>query len=250
MAHYTVRVGARAALARELQQPARAARAQAAGLTGADLEVVAAQGEAAREADREQHEQLAQVGATRSGRALSAAEVRSREDALRARLPVVVHELEASDRALAAWLGQLSFARYRLRELALPVTAATPTASADPSAAPVDADVKKVTRVEREDLVTRTDGLAAFCEAITKPEREPIVAKLTERGLDRNALVALGADADALARAGRNVTRGVEATAREATAAAAQQARWRVTRRMFAAACAGDPDLATLLASC
>jgi hypothetical protein len=116
--------------------------------------------------------------------------------------------------------------------------------------APVDPDLKKVERVARADIPTRMDGLAAFCAAVTRPEREGIVTKLAARGLDRAAVVALGADAEALARAGRNVMRGVEATAREATAAAAQQARWKVTRRMFAAACAGEPALATLFAAC
>lgn len=70
------------------------------------------------------------------------------------------------------------------------------------------------------------DGLAVFCAAITRPEREGIVIKLAARGLDRAALVALGADADALARAGRNVLRGVEATTREPPRQAGCAALW------------------------
>lgn len=250
--HYTSRVGNRAALA-QLLKDKYLADATNTGLSAADLDVIITQGTIARDADREQHEQLAANSAARADHAASARGVFEREEELRARLPAIPGDLGAANQALADWLSHLTFARYRFRDVAAPP--ARPAAPASPAApgAPTAADVeeaKKVERVLRADMPTRLDGLAAFCAALLKPGREPIVAALAARGFDQAKLAALGADAEAAAKHGLNKLPAAEATARESDAVVAQRAKWSAVVRMIKAVARKHPDVASKLADC
>jgi hypothetical protein len=241
---YTPRVGARTELAQALEakgEPWLRARQ----LKLADVQKIVRSGTAARQADREQQEQLAEQAAGRKGRSVDAAEVTEREDMLAATLPAVIDDLmEAGLVELARFLARLSFARYRVRVLSTPVDPAAP-----PDAA-VDEEVKKVERVEKSDLATRADGLAALCAALRKPGREPIVAELTERGIDSAALEQLEADATAVALQGRNTPRPVEATAREREAVLQQRRKWSAIRKLVQRAVEGDAELERLYRPC
>lgn len=200
MDHYTARVLARTEIAQMWKASPHAAAATEAGLKPADLDALVRHGSAARDNDRIQREQLATVAAERKGRKVSADDLFEREDQLRDRLPAVIDDLrEAGQGSLADWLTALSFARFRFRELTPPAGVAT------------DAEVRKVERVEREDIPTRAEKLAAFCTAIRAPGREPIVGALEARALAPAFVADLGEDADVLARAGRNVLRAAEA---------------------------------------
>lgn len=207
----------------------------------ADVQTLVTKGREAQAADREQKAQLAEQAAERKGRSVDASEVSEREVVLSAVLPAVIDDLsKAGQLDEARWLAALSFARYRIRVTTVPV---------DPTSAS-DAETKKVERVEKSDLATRADGLAALCEALRKPERAVIQAELAERGFDAAALEALEADAAAVAEQGRNTPRPVEATAREAEAVRAQRAKWSAVRRLVKRAVAGDKDLEALFAKC
>jgi len=244
MDQWTPRVGARRELAQLLLQ-SHADAARAAGLTTADLETLVRSGDQARDADRQQKEELATVAAGRAVRKTTAEEIFVREDALRSRLPAVRGDLLAADAGeLAVWLERLSFARYRFREMAPP--------SAPPGSPPPadNEELRRVRRVAREDIPTRLLGLGAFCQALGKPGREPIVLRLAERGLAAAELSALGADAEALAALGRNVLRGAEATLRETEAASLQRQKWQQVRRMVRGVCQKDPNLSSKFAAC
>lgn len=199
------RVQARTDLASALQAKG-AAWLRERQLKLSDVQVLIESGTAARQADREQQEQLAEHAVQRKERSVNASEVSEREDVLAATLPAVIDDLErAGQREPALFLARLSFARYRTKVLSTPV---------DPGA-PLPDEVKKVERVEKSDLATRADGLAALCAALRKPGREAIIAELTERGIDGAALEQLESDATAVASQGRNYHRPIEATTRE-----------------------------------
>jgi hypothetical protein len=117
----------------------------------------------------------------------------------------------------------------------------------DPALA-ADPAVKKVERVEREDKLTRLDGLANLVATILT--REKLVAELTARGLDAAALTALQVDAAASARAGKNTRKAADATAREAEAVRKQKGAWIANRRMIRKAVRGNPELERLFAEC
>jgi hypothetical protein len=245
MAHqWSPRVTARAELATILKQE-YADVARNAGLKVSDLDALIEQGEVARLADLEQKEQLAIVTTNRSERKDQAADVFNREEALRSRIPAVIAHLNSSGhRQLGGFLSALSFARFRFRELAPP----PPDPNAPPAAEAEE--VKLVARVAREDIPTRARGLAAFCRAVSKPGREPIVAELAERGVSADWLATLAADAEAIERAGRNVIKGVEATTRETDAVAAQSKTWQEVRRMIRTAVKGIAALESKFAAC
>jgi len=255
MDQWTPRTTARAELAEMLLGP-HAARARAAGLVEADLEALRTHGRKAERADRLQREQLAQINAERTLRKELNQEIGAREDALRDRLPAVIGELsDASDpstRELGLWLGNLSFARYRFREIT-PSPAARQVVEEETPCAKADSTVEElrsVKRVERADTVTRMRGLEAFCEALLRPGREPIVKVLAQRGLSPDDLRTLADDARHLAELGRNVTRAAEATSIEAEAARAQNIVWRRIRRMLRKAVQGVPELEKKWAEC
>jgi hypothetical protein len=236
MSHYTPRVLARTELAKALKsKPERAARA---GIKESELDAIAVAGDDAREADREQNVEVAESRASISDRAERETKILESGDALRNRMPAVIRTLlEGGDEEDARFLSALSFARFRLRHLPAP----------DPSLAD-DPRVKKVERVEREDKHSRLAGLASFIATLLT--RDAIVAELASRGMDRDFLTALHADADAAARAGQNVQRATEATARESAAVREQGALWKSLRRMIREAVQGDPELEALYARC
>lgn len=247
---WTPRVTARAELA-TLLKTKFPDRATGAGLTPADLDTLIDQGKVARDADVLQKEQLAEMGADRTARKVDAEQLFSREDELRDRLPAVIGDVtKAGRKDLADFLGNLSFARYRFRDLAPPPAPPATSGEPPPPAPPQDPDVAKVARVEREDIPTRLSGLAAFCVALARPGREPIVAALGARGLAADALTKLGDDAETLRKLGRNALRATEATATEAAAAGAQRAKWNEVRRMVRKAVRGEPTLETKYADC
>lgn len=240
---YTERVGARAQLAAALLAAEHTERRRAAGLKDSDLELVRDQGNAAREADLAQAEQLATLTQTRSSRSVSANDVLAREDKLKAILPAVILDLQSSNPSEAAWLSAVSVARYRIRN----------TEVAAPDGAPTDAaaaDARSVERVEREDKPARLQGAAKFARLILGAGHEAIVNELAERGMSREALTALAEDAGSMEQAGKNVLLPAEATAREKAAVKAQSVRWNAIRRMVAAACAGDGALSQRLSEC
>lgn len=239
--HYTSRVGARAEIAAAIKDNHLDA-ARSAGLTEEDLDILITQGRIAKEADREQQEELAAIQAQRSNRKLEAADIFRREEQLKARLPAVAWRLNNDDPALARWLSALSFARYRMRDL--------PKAKSGDSSDAEAPEVRKVIRVTREDIPTRLEALASFCTAILQPGRDAIVVELSARALDRAWLEALRDDADALARQGRNVGHGAAATAREVEAVKAQRARWLMVRRMIRDVAQTVPALKVKLAEC
>lgn len=259
MDQWTPRVTARAELAELLLGP-HLARAEAAGLSAGELGRLSQHGRAAIEANRRQQEQLAEAAAQRTERALSAQDLYAREDALRDRLAAVAGDLADSglpaERALGQWLTDLSFARYRMRmaqpapspEAQAAVTGAAGGATGGGDAS--SSELRSVMRVERADVVTRLNGLAAFCAALLRPGRERLVELFAARGLSADALQTMQADAQALADLGRNVRLPVEATAAEAEAAGAQRKLWKRLRRMLRKASAGVPELQRKLAEC
>lgn len=236
MSNYTPRIGARAELAKALKKhPTRIAEA---GIKDDELDAVATAGDEAREADREQNVQLAESEVARKERSERDADLLRRGDALRDRLPAVIRSLERDGHSAdAKLLAALSFARFRMREVG-PI---------DPALAE-DERVKKLTRVAREDRVTRLDGLANLVATILT--RPAMVAELTSRGMDEAALEALRADADASARAGKNVQLAAAATERERAAVRTQTTLWSSLRRMIRKAVQGDPTLERLYAEC
>lgn len=237
---YSERVGARAQLAEALLAEAHAARRRAAGLKDSDLAAVRDQGNAAREADLAQAEQLAQLSQVRSNRSVSADDVLAREAKLKTLLPAVILDLRASHPAEASWLSRVSVARYRIR--------ASEGASDEAASETAEQDAKSVERVKREDKLARLAGAAKFARLVLG--HGPIVGELAERGMNRDALTALAEDAEAMERAGKNVQLPAEATARESAAVKAQSERWNSIRRMVAAACAGDAALAQRFSEC
>lgn len=215
-------------------------------LTVADIDTVVTSGMAAHQADREQQEQLAEQAAGRKGRSVNAAEVSAREGLLAATLPAVIDDLtQAGELDMARFLARLSFARYRIRVASTPVDR-PPTGEG----AVDDGEVRKVERVEKSDLATRADGLAALCAALRKPGRERIVAELTARGIDAAALEQLERDATEVATQGRNTPRPVEATAREREAVLRQRQKWSAIRRLVKRAVEGDSELERLYRAC
>lgn len=245
---YTPRVGARTELGEALEKMGEAWLRER-QLKLKDVRALVTSGKAAHQADREQQEQLAEQAAGRKGRSVNAAEVTEREDMLSATLPAVIDDLmEAGLVELARFLARLSFARYRVKVLSTPVDADAPVDAAVD--AEIESEVKKVERVERSDLATRADGLAALCAALRKPKREPIVAELTERGIDAAALEQLEADATTVAEQGRNTPRPVEATAREREAVLQQRRKWSAIRKLVQRAVKGDAELERLYRAC
>lgn len=238
--HYTPRIGMRAEVAAYVKANLLAL-AKSIGLTEADLDALIAQGEAAREADRQQRIQLAALEAERTERSLTAEDIFEREEQMRDRLLAIINELLTSNRALGLWLKALSFSRYRMREIAV----SEEELAANP-------DAKKVERVAREDIPTRLESLAKFCTSILEPGREPVVDAFAARELPREAIQALGTEAAALAKRGRNVPKPVEATEREAAAVKAVREQWAILRRLFRSLAkrANDPELKRLLAQC
>jgi hypothetical protein len=255
MDQFTPRVLARASLCASLRDR-HLPTAIAAGLHEADLTAIADLGAAAAKADAEQQEQIASASVNRTERKDQKDALFAREDALRDRLPAVTGDLYAAGQSnLARWLERLTFARFRLRELA-PAAKAPPARAADPAAltpptTPEDEEeVRRVTRVEREDVPTRAAGVAAFCRALVKPGREPIVAVFAARGMPKEQLESIAAAAEALAQAGRNVMVAAEATKRETEAVAAQRHKWQQIRRMVRKAVTGIPELEKKYAEC
>lgn len=84
--------------------------------------------------------------------------------------------------------------------------------------------MKKVARVEREDCLTRLEGLVNLTTSLL--ERPVIVAELASRGLDQATLESLRDDAQSSVAAGKNVRLAAEATAQERDAVAKQKAAW------------------------
>lgn len=210
-----------------------------------DVQQLAQHGLAAHQADRDQQEQLAMQSASRKARSVNAADVGEREDELAATLTAVIDDLtNAGQLELARFLARLSFARYRVKVLSTPVSPSAPVDAA------VEEEVRAIERVERSDLATRADGLAALCAALLKPGREPIVAELTARGIDAAALEQLKIDATEVAGQGRNTPRPVEATAREREAVTQQRRKWSAVRRLIKRAVEGDPELEALYRPC
>lgn len=235
---FTDRVDARAMLARRLAAKGEAFLREH-YLQPADLEVIAAQGEAAKQADREQQVQLAELAQARTEGRDRAADLSAREGVLSALLPAVIGDLSATTPSEAGFLAKLSFARYRTRVGEVPVEPANETERET---------VRRIERVARGDRRTRAQGLAALCTTLV--EREPISAALRARGMDAAFLEALRADAEAVAEVGSNKVVSVEATARESAAVRAQSARWSAVKHLVRRACASDPELARLLSAC
>jgi hypothetical protein len=206
------------------------------------VQALARDAAAAKEADREQREELAENATDRKAKSESAASLSEREGKLVAALPAVIGDLaRGGNEKLATFLAKLSFARYRVRVV-----------DVDPASPAPDegAELKAVERVERADIATRASGLAALCKALRKPGREPIVAELSERGIDAAALDDLSIDAEAVAAQGRNQARAAAATDRELAAVRLVKARWSELRRLLRRAVKGDKDLEVLYAAC
>lgn len=237
---YTPRIGKRGELAKYVREN-HLEEAKAIGLTEDDLTHLTAQSDAAREADRQQRTQLAEIEAERSERSLLAQDIFEREEQMRDRLIPIVHTLVQTQPQQGRWLKSLTFARYRMREIAVPEE----ELANNPEA-------KKVIRVEREDIPTRLANLANFCTSILEPGREPIIEAFAARALPREEIEALAIEADALAKRGRNVMKAAEATAREAVAVKAVREHWALTRRMFRrlVKVVNDPELTAMLAEC
>lgn len=243
---YSERVGARAQLAAALLADEHTARRRAAGLKDSDLVAVRDHGNAAKEADRAQAEQLAQISQVRSDRSVSAGDVLGREAKLKTLLPAVILDLSTTHPAQARWLSLVSVARYRIRAS----EAAGEPAAGDAASETARNDARSVERVQREDRLARLSGAAKFARLVLGAGHEPIVAELAERGMSREALTALAEDAEALENAGKNVQLPAAATTRESEAVKAQSERWNSIRRMVAAACAGDGALAQRFSEC
>ena len=243
MNQYTLLVSHRTLYVEALvKQPARF---EEAGLEETDLRELITEGLAARAADQDQRAQLAMGQVMRSERRVEAEVLDQDEHKLRIRLPMVVASLlKSPDKAIVRqgrWLGALSVDRYRFRHLK-PIE--------DPEGAPDAALVERVKRVVREDAESRFSGLAAFCDAITQPERGVIIERFAARGLDAAWFASVAADAHAAAALGRNVTRAAEATAREAEAVGRFKEKWSECRLALREAAEGDAELEHLWAKC
>lgn len=238
--HYTSRNGARAELARMIKENHMPLATQA-GITVVELDVIITEGDAGKEADRQQQVQLATLAAERSGRKDDAADIFEREESLRDRMPMVVASLMREHPQQARWLSALSFSRYRMREL-----------PATPEELAADPAIKKVARVERADIPARLDGLANFCASLLEEGREPIIAELETRAMPRAEVERLQTDAAEMAKLGRNLPAAAEATAREAAAIEAQNAIWAITRKALRKVVkrANVPALTAKLAEC
>ncbi len=240
---YTDKVKARADLAEALQTTHRDIAARV-GLVDEDLAVLVTEGRNAARADAEQKMEEAEQSADISLRALSTAELLRREMELRARVPAVVRDVEAAGHArLGLILRRVSFERFRVQELKAPDDAPPPTEEEQ-------AEIRRVTRVSREDTVTRLNGLAEWIDAMRAPGREPILESLARRGLPAAELAALGDAARARAAQGGNKRQPLDATAREAAAVEAQRTQWSTLRRMLRLAAAQNAHLAGLFAAC
>lgn len=206
-------------------------------LKPAEIEELVRAGVAAIQADLDQKEQRAEQAVDRTGRSVSAAEL-FREDAeLADVLPAVIHDLaKAGEVDEALFLARVSFARYRVRVVSVPV---------DPDA-PATEETKKVERVEKKDNATRAKRLAAFCAMLRR--RPTILAALSERGYDDATLARLEEGAEAVAVHGSNLPQRVEATEREAAAVREQEIQWRAIRRLVKRAVVGVPKLEKLYA--
>lgn len=248
---YTDRVGKRADLARKIRT-AHLAAAQAEGLTEADLKVIEDEGAKAREADRLQHEQVALNAVRRSERARTADALLSVEEGkIRDRLPLVIHDLGGTP--LAAFFTRLSFARYRIREhdAAAPSAAPAAPAAGAPATTPAEDDeVRSVERVEKQDVITRLQGLASLCAAILRPGREAAVKAFEARKLSAADIAAIGKEAEAFVKEGKNSNTAADAAATEGDAVRAQRAAWNASRRVIKKVASPDAELARLLAEC
>ena len=243
MNHYTPQVAHRMAFVEGLlKQPARFAEV---GLEEADLQELRNEGAAARAADLDQRAQLAEALVRRTERRVDAEVLDKDERKLRIRLPMVVGGLlKSPDKVIARqgrWLRALSVVRYRYRNMQ-PVE--------DTDGAPDAALVERVKRVVREDAESRFSGLAAFCEAITQPERALILERFAARGLDAAWFARVAADAHFIATLGRNVSRAAEATARESDAVGRFKEKWSECRLALREAAEGDAELEHLWAKC
>lgn len=242
MAYYTLKVRARRLLCEALLE--RPERVKAARLKPADLRKVIDTGKAAEEADGRQRAELAAGSAEVTARAGEIAAALSQESELRDVMAAVAEDLADNGNATAAtFVKRLSYARFRIRELA-------PTPADGELPAPDAEKVRKLERVQREDQVARLDGLAGFLGAILEPGREPIVAELVERDFTAAGLTELAAKAKALAEQGRNLVLAAESTGAESTNVVAQAAKWTSIRRLVRKASAGDAELERLLAAC
>lgn len=250
IAQYTSRVGARTEVAR-LVKSKYLAEAKKVGIKEADLDVVIAEGDKAKEADREQHAQIAKNAVARGHRSTAASDLLGDEgeNKLRDRILLVIDDLTATDEALADWLTRLSFARYRFREHEAVVAAPVDPTKPAP-AAPTADELKKVERVERQDIATRLDGLAALCAAIVRPGNEAIAKAFEERELPAAEIKAIGERADELAKHGKNAPLAAEAGAREAAAVEKQKKKWAGLRRPIGKLAAGHPEVAALVGEC
>jgi hypothetical protein len=238
MGSYTKRVRARTIIAKRLQQEDVRERADNAGILQEDLVAVATAGDQAAAADAEQSEQIASDDARRTGRKIDEADILERGDKLRNRMPAVVWSLtEQGHLEDARWATALSYSRFRLRSIPPP----------DPALAD-EPDVKLVKAVEAEDKLTRLAGLANLVKAYRK--RPNIVAELTRRGFDDEALRRLEEDAEAAVNAGSYARRKAEATKREHEAVDRQKAVWTAIRPMVREAVQGHPELEALFAEC
>lgn len=246
-AYYTPRVGARAELA-EMILNGHLERAKEEGLTEDDLNTLITTGREAQQADLEQRMELADMHSSRTERSLKAEDIFAREEKLRNRMLAVIGDLQKSEPRLARWLSVLSFARFRFRELAGEARGAEQEGGEE-----LTEEIKKVERVERQDIPTRLEGLANFCTALCQPGREPVVEAFAARGYSRELIEQLGDDARELARLGRNRMVAAAATEREAAAVRAQSERWSQVRRMIRAVALGPgapPELKAKLADC
>jgi len=208
-------------------------------LLESDAQELVTQGEAAKQADIDQKVQLAEQAVTRTGRKVLAEDVTRGEGDLADVLPAIIGDLvRAGQHDEALFLAKLSFARYRIVVVSVPV---------DPNAEPTE-EMKKVERVQRSDLPTRARGLAALCSVIL--QRPPIVAALAARGFEEATLEKLGEDAEAIVVQGSNQMRRVEATEREAAAVLAQRTKWSEIRRLVKSAVQGDAELEEIFSRC
>lgn len=238
--NFTARVAARTQLARELRKPQHAGRVNGAGLLDDDLGVIETEGEKAERHDREQHAALADQRAALVSSAQRWRDLLTQEEALRNRLPAVIRDLDAdaATRVHAVWLDNVTFDRYRIRT--------RPAAEGEQRAEP------KRERVARGDKVSAAQGLVHFTGELLDDDRSPIVAAFERRGIDRDYLVKMGGDAEALvADFGKSSKMtSPEASRLETEAVMAQKERWKACRRMLREAVAGDPTLERLWAAC
>lgn len=249
MDQWTPRTKARAELA-EMLRDQYMDRALAAGLTKKDLDDISMHGRKAEQADEEQKTELALIAAERGAQKDLKESVFAREDGLRDRLPMIIGELwDANERDSARWLTNVSYARYRFREIRPPAPEPSSkveteeTEDCEPKKTPEAQVIRAVQRVERADVATRAKGLAAFCDALLEPGFEPIGKRLSERGYGADILRTLSEDARRLSDMGPNVRRAAKATAIEAEAARAQLNLWQRSRRMLRKAVQGVADL-------